>query len=77
MQHYFLITKKISSRELKALHRHYLIHSYNLSVLLVGHEHVHSNKTAMLHLSPCSRGQRGKGSLHPCQLSQKLPTAFQ
>lgn len=27
MQHYFLIIKKISSRELKALYRHYLIHS--------------------------------------------------
>lgn len=35
MEHYFLITKKISSEGLGALHRHYLIHSYNFSVLLV------------------------------------------
>ena len=44
MQHYFLITKKISSTELKALDRHYLIHSHKPSVLLVSHQHDHSNK---------------------------------
>ena len=44
MQHYFLITKKISSKELKALDRHYLIHSHKSSVLLVSHQHDHSNK---------------------------------
>ena len=30
MQHYFLITKKISSQELKAHYRHYLTHGSNL-----------------------------------------------
>lgn len=54
MQHDFLITKKISSKELKALHRHYLIHSHNPSTVFVSHQHDHSNEMVTFHFSTLS-----------------------
>lgn len=58
MQHYSLITKKISSKELKALHRHYRIHSYNPCVLLVGHQHDRSFVVGLVLEAQCEKERR-------------------
>ena len=63
MQHYSQITKKISSKALKALHRHYLIHPHNPCVLLVGHQHDHGNKMVMFTSQHSHKARMARGTV--------------